>query len=60
MQNPDLLSGVRAIGEALGLTEDQADHLIRAGRIPTFRLGKRLCSRRSVLNGWLDAQMPAL
>ena len=43
----------------LGLTEDQADHLIRAGHIPTFRLGKRRCSRRSTLQQWLDEKMPA-
>ena len=59
-QTADLLYGVRAIGEVLGLTEDQADHLIRAGHIPTFRLGKRRCSRRSTLQQWLDEQMPAL
>ena len=59
MQTADLLYGVRAIGEVLGLTEDQTDHLIRAGRIPAFKLGKRWCSRRSRLVEWLDEQMPA-
>ena len=57
--NVDLLYGVRAIGEVLGLTEKQADHLIRDGRIPTFKLGGRVCSRRSVLNGWLDQKLPS-
>ena len=55
----DLLYGVRSIGEALGLTEEQADHLIRAGRIPAFKLGGRVCSRRSVLHGWLEEQLPS-
>ena len=57
-QDPDLLYGIRAIGEVLGLSEYQTDHLIRAGRIPTFRLGHRWCSRRSVLIGWLEQQLP--
>ena len=55
----DLLYGVRAIGKALGLTEEQTDHLIRAGRVPAFKLGGRVCSRRAVLVSWLEEHMPA-
>ena len=58
-QDPDLLYGIRAIGKVLGLSQYQTDHLIRAGRIPTFRLGSRWCSRRSVLKGWLEQQLPS-
>ncbi len=54
----DLLHGVRAIGEVLGLTERQTYHLIRDGRVPAFKLGGTLCSRRSVLHGWLEQQLP--
>lgn len=55
----DLLYGVRAIAEALGLRVNQTDHLCRAGRIPTFRIGGRICSRRSWLGEWLDEQTPS-
>jgi hypothetical protein len=54
----DLLYGVKAIGEFLGLTLKQAEHRIDRGEIPTFRLGgsKRgtICARRSSLRTWLD------
>ena len=55
----DLLYGCRAIGEALGLTVHQTDHLYRTGKIPTFRIGGKVCSRRSVLRAWLDKQLAA-
>ncbi len=54
----DLLHGVRAISEVLGLTERQTYHLIRDGRVPVFKLGGTVCSRRSVLRGWLEQQLP--
>ncbi len=54
----DLLYGVRAIARALDLSEDQTDHLCRDGRIPTFKIGKRVCSRRSWLRTWLEHQRP--
>ncbi len=54
----DLLHGVREISKVLGLTERQTYHLIRDGRVPVFKLGGTLCSRRSVLHGWLEQQLP--
>ncbi len=54
----DLLYGAVAIAECLGLKEAQTRHLIRLERIPYFRVGGILCSRRSQLVRWLDQQMP--
>ena len=54
----DLLHGVREISKVLGPTERQTYHLIRDGRVPAFKLGGTLCSRRSVLHGWLEQQLP--
>ena len=53
----DLLYGVPAIAAFLGFRERQARHHIEEGRIPTFRMGSIICSRRSVLNAWLDNQL---
>lgn len=52
----DLLYGVPAIGEFLGLTARQARHLCEVGRVPTFKVGKMICSRRTMLSTWLDEQ----
>lgn len=51
---PDLLFGVPAIAQFLGLGEWQARHQIRNGRIPTFKIGKSICARRSTLQTWLN------
>ena len=45
----DLLYGVPAIADYLGVTKRTAYHLVETGRIPFFRMGKILCSRRSKL-----------
>ena len=54
----DLLYGAKAIAECLGLTEKQTRHLVRLKRIPVFRVGGIVCSRRSALARWLDEQLP--
>ena len=43
----DLLYGASEIAEHLGLTENQVRHQIRKGRIPVFRMGWIICSRKS-------------
>lgn len=57
LNSADLLYGVKAIGEFLGLTTRQAQHRIDEGVIPTFRLGgvKRgtICARRTTLRAHL-------
>ncbi len=50
----ELLYGCRLIGEYLGLSYDQAWHLIRRHELPHFRIGRRVCARRSALDVWLD------
>ncbi|MBN9074321.1 MAG: DNA-binding protein [Rhizobiales bacterium] len=50
----DLLYGVKAIAEHLGVTERRAQYLKDKGSIPTFYLDSTVCSRRSLLNEWLD------
>lgn len=45
----DLLYGLAAIGEAVGLTARQVEHLIAKGELPTFKLGATVCARRSAL-----------
>ena len=46
---PDLLYGVPRIAEYLGLTPAAVYHLAAQKRIPTFRMGKTVCARRSTL-----------
>lgn len=52
----DLLYGVPAIAEHLGLREKQCRSRIEAKQIPTFKIGGTLCSRKSTLKTWLDEQ----
>jgi excisionase family DNA binding protein len=50
-----LLSNAEA-GKLLGLHGKTMDRLARAGKIPSFRIGKYWRYRRSELNSWLEAQ----
>ncbi len=45
----DLLYGVPAIAEHLQMTEPQVYHLHAKGEIPTFKVGGKVCARRSAL-----------
>ena len=45
----DLLYGVAQIAAHLGLTARQIYHHHDAGTLPTFKLGGRVCARRSTL-----------
>lgn len=45
----DLLYGVDAIASHLALTKRQALHLHEKGEIPTFKMGRTVCARRSTL-----------
>jgi len=54
MESGDLLLGVPAIAEHLGLTIRQARHLIYDRRaIPTFKLAGSVAARKSTLQSWL-------
>jgi hypothetical protein len=43
----DLLYGVPAIAEFLGMTPAAVYHLAAQKRIPTFKVGKTICARRA-------------
>ena len=55
----DLLCGADAIAEFLFGDRRQRRkvyHLAETTRFPVFRLGSKLCARRSVLVGWIAEQ----
>lgn len=45
----DLLHGVPAIAVHLSMTTAQVYHLHDQGRLPTFRMGRTVCARKSTL-----------
>lgn len=53
----DLLYGVKAIAEFLGISVRQAQWWCDKGNIPTFRIGsKAIASRKTTLTRWMDEQ----
>lgn len=58
MKDPgtDLLYGVRSIASHLQMTEKQVYHLHEQGNIPTFKIGGKVCARRSTLAKHFDEQ----
>lgn len=55
----DLLYGMEAIGAHIGLTARQVEHLAAQGELPTFKLGRIVCARRSTLAKHFAAQEAA-
>lgn len=53
LDSADLLYGVAAIATFLGIPRRAAQHKIDTGDVPTFRLGKNICARRTGLRSWL-------
>ena len=51
---PDLLYGVHAIADYLGIKKRAAQHLVETGRIPAFKIGKTVCARRSTVRAALE------
>ncbi len=49
----DLLYGVPAIARYMEMREPQARHLCERGDIPTIRIGRIICSRRSMIDAHL-------
>ncbi|MGW8134155.1 hypothetical protein ACWGNZ_00755 [Sphingomonas zeae] len=45
----DLLYGLEAIGKHVGLTARQVEHLATKREVPTFKMGRTVCARRSEL-----------
>jgi hypothetical protein len=55
----DLLSGVRQIADYLGEPKRRTEYLAERGLIPVFRLGSRICARKSELAAALTSHRPA-
>jgi len=55
----DLLHGVPAIAAHLNMTAKQVYHLHGNGQLPTFKIGKTVCARRSTLAKHFEAQEAA-
>lgn len=55
----DLLTGIQAIADAIGMTKRQAYHLHETGEIPTFKMGGKVFARRSTLAKHFAAQEAA-
>jgi len=49
----DLLKGAKRIATFLNLGECEIYVLAARGELPTFKLGKHLCCRKSELDQWL-------
>ena len=49
----DLLKGAKRIATFLNLGEREIYVLAARGELPTFKLGKHLCCRKSELDQWL-------
>jgi inhibitor of KinA sporulation pathway (predicted exonuclease) len=50
----DLLVGLGQIGKHIGMTFNQAKHRAATGDIPTFKIGKTVCARKSTLKSHFD------
>ncbi len=58
-QNLDLCYGLEAIAKAIGLGTRQVQHLHDKGELPTFKMGRTVCARRSTLANHFAAQEAA-
>ena len=52
----DLLRGADAIAAFLGASRRQIYHLVNSGHLPVFRMGTKLCARKSRLLSWIEDQ----
>jgi hypothetical protein len=50
----DLLYGARKIADYMGITQRQAEHLIETERLPSFKIGKTVATKRSIVDAYLD------
>jgi len=49
----DLLYGVPEIAAFMGRTPNTIYYLARSEDFPTFKIGGKVCARRSSINAWL-------
>lgn len=52
-QDDDLLYGVPAIAEAFRWRPRQVYHLADKHGLPTFKVGRTVCARRSEVRAWI-------
>ncbi|HZH10569.1 MAG TPA: DNA-binding protein [Microvirga sp.] len=53
LNSTDLLHGMEAIAAFLGIKKRQAQHWADTTDMPTFKIGRTVCARRSSLKEWL-------
>lgn len=54
---PDLMTGYKEIGDHIGMTERQTEHLLNVyPQFPKFYLGRKVCALRSKVDAWLADQ----
>lgn len=51
--DPEVLYGCKAIAGMLGVERRQAFHMIEAGGLPTFKIGRMVCARPEAVRSWL-------
>jgi hypothetical protein len=56
----DLLRGAAEIAAFIGLSERQALHLLKSGRLPGFKIGWNWCMRRSTYTEWVNRREPPM
>ena len=49
----DYLHGAPSIAAHMGIRQRQVYHLIEEHGLPTFKMGKTVCARRSDIDTWL-------
>jgi hypothetical protein len=52
----DIIEGAAEIGAYLAMKPGRIYHLAERGGLPTFKIGKHLCARRSTLLRWIQKQ----
>jgi excisionase family DNA binding protein len=52
----DLLHGADQIAGFLGVTRRAVYHLAEKGKVPIFRMGAKLCARKTRLLAWIEEQ----
>ena len=55
----DILNGATQIAAFIGLPARSVYHAVDAGTLPVFRIGAKICARKSTLLAWVAAQEAA-
>lgn len=52
----DILHGAEEIATFLRLDKRAAYHAVAQGHLPVFRIGAKICARKSTLLTWIESQ----